>query len=260
MGRINHRKEGETLKIAIMSDIHGNWEALQAVFRDITEQGATRILCLGDTVGYGPQPRECLEAVWKQKSTFLKGNHEAAVCLLDTEKKNIQKVLCDLAFSGIVYARFQLADKHLKFMRALPETYVLPKLGISLAHGAFSRGHTWRYINTEETAGKELKAVTTPLCFIGHTHSAFVFGSKKGHYGSVPVGMPLKDEKFLINVGSVGQPRDGDCRAAYVILEMTEQGPPITLRRVFYDIGETERAIINAKLPRVLAERLYCGE
>ena len=246
-------------KIALVSDIHGNWPALDKVLEEIERQDVDYIFCLGDTVGYGPFPFECLMRM-VFCNALLRGNHEECVTSFDKLKDYINPI----ARAAIEHSRSQLKghDNYLKLMSELTDKKIIPELDITLAHGAYSEPSAWKYIEEVPALEKELEVTPTRLCFIGHTHRPLVFGSKEGLREPPLENIVLPaDEKFIINVGSVGQPRDGDCRACYGILDLKENGETtFSIRRVFYDIERTANAIIEKGLPIELAERLFRGE
>lgn len=244
------------LKIAILSDIHANREALTKVLKDMKGLGITDVYCLGDVVGYGPHPKECLAMVKNLTNTIIAGNHEQAICNPDMN----MHMLNHNAQAGVTHALKQLSTDEVAFLSQLPSSLALPDHNIFLVHGSPIEPKTWKYVSTEADAKEALAATTAHLCFIGHTHVPVVFGSINGLFKVLPDVLVLDpNEQYLINVGSVGQPRDGDCRASYGIVEIGENITTFTLRRVFYDIGKTEQEIQEAGLPPFLAERLYSG-
>ena len=245
-------------KIAIISDIHGNFEALKAVYRDMISRGVRRSFCLGDVVGYGPFPQNCLRIVKRTCEVVLKGNHEHYVC----DQTNLERDLKSCAVAGVRFSAKQMEEADFAFLRTLSLTKVLIDLELSLAHGSFFEPEEFHYISDPEAAVAELERTPSRICIVGHTHVPYVFGSTKGLYEDLPNDLLLdKGEKFIINVGSVGQPRNGDCRASYGILEYQDNGAVrFNLHRVFYDISKTERAMKKANLPAWLQERLFRGE
>jgi len=247
------------LKIAIISDIHANLEALQEVLHDIEKKKAGLIFCLGDIVGYGANPRECLILVMCYCAQIIRGNHEEGVIFPKTAKERLN----DMAYEGVRYARKILYKKERTFLRTLPKHHVLGGMEITLAHGAYTE--SFKYLDEEEKAFEELKHTPTKFTFVGHTHVPFVFGSDDGLIECLPDNLDLnREQKYLINVGSVGQPRDGDCRASYGLLDINSEAGKktylFTLNRVFYNIQKTQDAMRKAKLPLALSERLFRGE
>jgi len=246
--------------IAIISDIHSNLEALEAVLEDIAARKATEILCLGDIIGYGPNPMECLDLVRKHATTVIKGNHEEAALSqpVDFNAK---------AASAIKWTRERIdesppgdARTNLQFIEGLAETHL--DNGLLLVHGS-PRQPTRDYVFPRDIRDSrrmgELFELIEHYCFSGHTHIPGVF--TEGGYDH-PNDMTLKgiylldEQKAMINVGSVGQPRDGDPRACYC----TFDGDSVVFRRVAYDVQKTVRKIYaNRRLDNSLGDRLAEG-
>ena len=243
------------MRIAILSDVHSNWEALKAVWYDLEKLRIDAVYFLGDIVGYGPQPRACWEAASVMSNGIIRGNHEEGII----DPAFAEDYMNHSALMGVQFAAQQLTTSQKEAISQLPFHLVLSDLGITLAHGSFSK--PWDYIDDADRAKEELIHVETRLCFVGHTHVPFVFGSGDGLIQDVEEDMLLPEgQRFLINVGSVGQPRDGDCRACYGIIEIRDGQYYFDLRRVFYDIQKTADAIHKHELPGRLAERLFAGE
>ncbi|MDO8260330.1 MAG: metallophosphoesterase family protein [Candidatus Magasanikbacteria bacterium] len=242
------------MKIAIFSDVHGNLPALESVFRDAKDLGAEKFFCLGDIVGYGAFPKECLDLVREKAQTIVKGNHEEGV--INPESEEIFNIR---AVQGLKFSRERLDLSDFDFLKTLPSKFVVNELDISLAHGSFSEPSIWTYIEEEAQAKKEFDNFSTRICFIGHTHIPFVFGNIDGLFKELPDDMVLNPkERYMINVGSVGQPRDEDNRASYGILTIGND-VCFDLRRVEYDINRMVAAIRNTNLPQYFAERLLTG-
>ena len=253
---ISSTVKGRYMRFAIISDIHSNLEALYAVISDISKQKVNTILCLGDVVGYGPHPKGCLELVRREASIILKGNHEDCVCY----PEDLDKKLNPLAAEGVRFSIKRLNNDDVSFLKTLPMTHVYTEYDLSISHGTFTDPDKWNYIESPEDAQRDLEGITTKICLIGHTHMPFVFGSEQGLYEELVDNFLLKNEKYLINVGSVGQPRDGDCRASYGILDYKDATITYTLRRIFYNIAKTEGAMKALRRPLRLSERLFRGE
>ncbi len=244
------------MKIAIISDIHGNLEALQEILKDIKYKKVNKIFCLGDIIGYGPCPRECLQVIKKNAEIILRGNHEDAAINFQTQKR-----MSNYALAGINYSLRQLKPDDLIFFKSLPLTKIIHKISISLTHASFVKPAEWSYIKYPEEIKKELQHTQTQFCFVGHTHIPFIFGSKLGLRTTLPDKLILdKSQKFFINVGSVGQPRNGDYRACYGILEINNNQITFNQRRIFYNINKTSSLIRSTKLPSFLSERLFRGK
>ncbi len=245
---------------AIVSDIHANIEALEAVLRDIESQGVTEICCLGDIIGYGPNPRECIEHAIQWKFS-IRGNHEDALLFLATDF-NLE------AAQAIEWTRSQLNSKqHEKsrnhdlwnFLGSLGER--IDEDGIVYVHGS-PRQPTREYVRPSDVHDKEKMGeifdMIDHLCFVGHTHEPGIFTPEGKFLFPKSIGLKCKVDKgkFLVNVGSVGQSRDRDNRACYV----TTDGEMLWFHRVEYDFQTTMRKIGAIKeLPPHLALRLKDG-
>lgn len=244
------------MKIAIISDIHSNLYALEAVIQDIKHRGVDDIYCLGDIVGYGAHPNTCLNIVKRRCSKIVKGNHEDAVCNIQREME-----LSRFAREGVVFSRKNMESNQIDFLSKLPYMIILEDLDMILCHGSYTEPQAWNYIDSPYAARKELEVTPNRLCFIGHTHNPCVFGSENGLYDYYEDEMELdKNQKYIINVGSVGQPRDGDVRSSYGLIEIDNDSIKLTIVRVFYDIENTERAMKDANISSFLSERLFKGE
>lgn len=243
---------------ALISDIHSNLEAFEAVVEDIRKQGITEVYCLGDIVGYGPNPRECIDLAMKCQVCLL-GNHDQGA-LFDPEGFNTG------AERAIFWTRAQLESgdsaqnqKRWDFLGELPRTY---KDGDFLyVHGS-ARNPLNEYIFPEDIYNQRkmerIFALVERYCFQGHTHVPGIFTETLSFYSPEEVDYKyfLNEVKTLVNVGSVGQPRDGDPRACYVVLD----GKQLTYRRVEYDVEKTIRKIYEIpELDNFLGDRLRQG-
>jgi diadenosine tetraphosphatase ApaH/serine/threonine PP2A family protein phosphatase len=246
---------------AIISDIHGNQEALEAVLTDIRSRGITETVCLGDVVGYGPNPRECLQLV-KHCNTLICGNHEEALLSGDAQSFNTR------ARRAVEWTREQLMGNIVTPEVAEENRNILALFkieadieGIRYMHGS-PRNPTKEYVTPRDVRNKQkmtdIFAALDTVCFVGHSHIPGVFteegySSPKDLFG---VYM-LSGEKALINVGSVGQPRDGDPRAGYVTFDVDT----VVFHRVEYDVEAVVAKIRAASsLDNTLAERLRAGK
>jgi len=245
------------MKYGIFGDIHGNLEALEAVLADMEEQGVTHPLCLGDLVGYGANPAECLEVVRAMSCPVVRGNHDDLVALAKTPSS-----FSEVARISLDFARRQLSPSHLNFLRRLPMSW--SEDPITLVHATLDGPESWGYISTRLEAQTCFLYQKTPLCFVGHTHRPCAFAQEKEvrplEFRNVDVHPDRSKigRKFLFNVGSVGQPRDGDWRAAYAIYDPQKQS--VDLRRVNYNLEKAGSKIIKAGLPESLSKRLSKGE
>jgi predicted phosphodiesterase len=242
-------------KIAIISDIHANLTALEAVLKDAKNQVVDEYWNLGDTVGYGSQPLECINIINKLCSKIIKGNHEDGVCNILSERK-----FSHFALEGVRFSRKKLSKNVIETLSKLPEKIVIKNLNITFCHGSYTEPSIWNYIDSPWTAERELEVIPTRICFVGHTHVPVIFGSKSKVCKILSDGNILdKKQKYIINVGSVGQPRDGDCRASYGIIDIGEE-ITFNLRRIDYDIDKTAKAMQKEYIDSYLYERLFKGE
>jgi predicted phosphodiesterase len=241
----------------IFTDIHGNLEALLAVLRFIQKRKIDHYVFLGDLVGYGASPNEIVQKVRALKPlSIIRGNHDKAVCGLDS----IQ-TFNPIAAAAIHWSRETILKKNLDFLCSLKKGPVIIDDHIMLCHGApFDEDH---YIFGEFDAAEAFTHITTPLCFFGHTHFPFIYFEKDNQVDGNFLqenSSELKLEKgvkYLINPGSVGQPRDRNRLAAFAIYDSSAR--KIKFFRIEYDIKEAQRKIRAAGLPAALAERLNLG-
>lgn len=245
------------MKYGIFGDIHGNLEALEAVLADMEEQEVTHPLCLGDLVGYGANPAECLEVIRAMGCPVVRGNHDDLVTLRQTPAS-----FSEAARISLEYARRKLQPSQLNFLRRLPLVQVEDP--VTLVHATLDGPESWGYISTRLEAQTCFFYQKTPVCFVGHTHRPCAFAQEKDvrplEFRRVDIhpDRTKTGRKFLFNVGSVGQPRDGDWRPAYAVYDPTEQW--VDLRRVNYNIEKAAAKIIKAGLPESLSKRLFKGE
>ncbi len=247
------------MKRAVISDIHSNLEALTAVFADIRSQGISEVFCLGDVVGYGPNPRECIDMVMSCRVCLL-GNHDQGA-LFDPEGFNTG------AERAIFWTREQLeqhgasSDGHKRwdFLGELPRNY--QEGNLLFVHGS-ARNPLNEYIFPEDIYNRrkmeKVFALIPRHCFQGHTHVPGVFTEDFRFLSpeEIDYQYQLGEQKAMVNVGSVGQPRDGDPRACYAVLE----GDVVRFRRVEYDVEATIRKIYDIpELDRYLGDRLRDG-
>jgi diadenosine tetraphosphatase ApaH/serine/threonine PP2A family protein phosphatase len=232
------------VRIAIISDIHANLPALEAVLERAKGLGAETIWCLGDTVGYGPFPSECVSLVRERCAVVLQGNHDSGL-IGETSIEDFNRD----GLKAIEWSREVVPPEQMEYLRSLPLTANVE--GVTLAHASPHRPGAWHYVLTLPSARDAFKAFATTFCFIGHTHVPVIIG-EDGSVNRLEAG-----KRFLINVGSVGQPRDGNPDAAFGLLD-TSSGS-YELIRVPYDIEKTSSAIAKAGLPRFLAGRLFQG-
>lgn len=240
------------MRIAIFGDIHSNLEALQSVLADAQIQGCTHHICLGDLVGYSADPAACIDLVRSLDCPVIMGNHDEQAAAAGSLAG-----FTELAAAAMQWTRGQLGETDKEWLRTLRLQRVIRDF--TVVHATLDTPHKWGYIVTPGDAAASFTYQHTPVCFFGHTHEPFVFSTgiavKKQRYEK----MTLKHgRQYLVNAGSVGQPRDNDWRAAYVIFD--PDSLEVELRRVPYDIETTQRKILAAGLPAELAERLALGK
>ena len=243
------------MRYAIFSDIHGNLEAFQAVLNDITMKKIQNLIFLGDIVGYGANPKECIDLLQEKSSAIVAGNHDWGVA----GKTNIS-YFNSVAQVAIEWTNSELTLEDKKFLAQLP--LKREEKDFIYTHSTPINPHQWNYIFSEYEAVKNLQALTTKrICFIGHSHIPIVFVlNQSGELlFTTKLSEVILEEKnrYLINVGSVGQPRDGDPRAAYGIFDTEKR--TFSLQRVDYDISNAQRKILSANLPPILAKRIGMG-
>lgn len=232
------------MRLGIISDIHGNLPALEAVLERLSALKVDRVCCLGDTVGYGPFPNECVALVRTQSHVVLKGNHDSGL----TGETPID----DFNQYGVKAIRWTakvITPDHMDYLKTLP--YAVAEEDVFFAHASPQKPENWTYILNFRTARENFAAFTTSVCFIGHTHVPVVIG-EDGTVNKFEAG-----KRHIINVGSVGQPRDGNPDAAFGVYDTAEKF--YQLVRVPYDIQRTAQAISEAGLPDFLAKRLFQG-
>jgi len=242
------------MKIAVFTDVHGNLEAMRAVADTIREHGADRVVCLGDLVGYGPNPNECVHLIHDLADVILAGNHDhAAAGCISTGRFN------EYARESIVWTQTVLEPETAGLLKELP--YIQFDENITYVHATPEAPDKWLYILSESDAFRNLMGMTQSICFIGHSHIPIGFMMNQSgemyYQKDLTEAVIEPNKKYLINAGSVGQPRDGDPRACLGLLD-TEKGF-FRLLRLGYDIRETQKKMKKAGLPEFLIERLEYG-
>ncbi len=242
------------MRIGVVSDVHANLEALEAVLAHLERQGPDLLICLGDFVGYGPDPNPCIDLLAPRLRAAVVGNHDvAAIGARSIEDFNL------FAQEAIVWTQHALTEVSRAYLGDLPHRTEVE--GLLLVHGS-PRQPVDEYILDTRTARASFVAESFRIALVGHTHQPAVFVESKHRVsaqGLLPE-VPLRlrsTQRYIINVGSVGQPRDGDPRAAYVVLDT--KGLAATLFRVPYPVVETQRKMETAGLPLPLIERLELG-
>jgi diadenosine tetraphosphatase ApaH/serine/threonine PP2A family protein phosphatase len=245
------------LRAAVLSDIHSNRQALEAVLAEVDGAGIEQVWCLGDMVGYGADPDACTALVSEHASVCLVGNHDLAVLgALDIS------TFSEAAAAAVGWTRENVSETTLEFLRSLEPT--ASQNGVGLAH-ASPRDPVWEYVLSTDQADAGLDAQEERVGLIGHSHVALFFvraaaearGHTQGAQASDGAEIEIGDGEWLLNPGSVGQPRDGDPRAAW--LELDTERWLARYHRVAYDVEGAAAAIREAGLPEVLAERLEVG-
>ena len=271
------------MKQIILSDIHANIEALTSVLLAAEKEGEITY-CLGDIIGYGPNPSECLEVMRHYSPLIVMGNHETAVL-----HPGMTAVFNPEARKAIFWTTEHIFGEDWEQIRAFPLTRTVschseppvchsepfaPLKGklreesrslsfgdIILLHSSPVEPERWHYLNSDEDLEANLRYLKDgQVCFFGHTHIPGIYCLKDGRFSSLPIDQEVKLEmgiRYLINVGSVGQPRDGDPRAAYCVFD--PDAKTVAIRRVSYDFRLTQRKIIDTDLPAFLASRLSSG-
>jgi diadenosine tetraphosphatase ApaH/serine/threonine PP2A family protein phosphatase len=239
--------------IAVISDIHGNLEALDAVLDDARREDVEKVICLGDVVGYGADPNGCMDRVVSEAKASVLGNHDAAACDL-REAENFN----DVAREAIRWTQEQLTPKNRGILEDVPLEFVAEDA--RYVHASPDDPPAWHYILTEQEAWNAFEACPEPICFVGHSHVPLRVLLKGGrlevHDGDV---LQVDDEvRALVNVGSVGQPRDGDWRASYALFDPERRR--VISRRIEYDLKKASSKILAAGLPAILAHRLAQGQ
>ena len=247
------------MRYAVLSDVHGSLEALRAVLADALDQGAAAVLCLGDAVGYGAEPTACVELLGERGARMVAGNHEhGAIGLVNLDWFN------PIARAAALWTRDRLAPEHSAYLASLPLTSSVGEA--TCVHASPSRPEECDYLLSAEDGWSAFPDFDTRLCFVGHSHrpGLWSLGSSGPDFedlgGPAAAGMRIAfrdGQRYIVNVGSVGQPRDRDPRAAYVVWDEEERS--VTLRRVDYDHLSAAAKILAAGLPRALADRLAHG-
>jgi len=240
------------MKYAVIADIHANLEALEVVLEDARTQNCTHYCCVGDVVGYNANPKECLDIIRNMNMPCVKGNHDE-YCSSDEALDGFNPH----AAEAVNWTRKQLSEEDRQWLRDMK--YVRLVGSFSMVHATLDGPQRWGYVFDKLAAAASFTYQNTSVCFFGHTHVpvAFIRDSvvRGGTYSKFKVEA---GRKYFVNVGSVGQSRDGVAKATYVIYDLNEQS--IDLRRLDYDIPKAQKKILEAGLPPRLAERLAYGK
>ena len=236
------------MKTAVISDIHSNIEALTAVFSDLEETGIERVICLGDIVGYGADPDDCLNLIKEKCDIVVAGNHDHAM-------RNFEEysLLNSYAAEAIDWTRSKISEEWKSYLESLP--LIFEENGIVYVHASPHKPELWSYIVSREDALYEFRYFKGSAAFIGHSHRTGIF-CHDGDTFDVEVILN-ENKRYIINVGSVGQPRDGNSNAAYAVYDDTMKS--VNINRVAYDVESAAEKIIDAGLPGFLSSRLTAG-
>jgi diadenosine tetraphosphatase ApaH/serine/threonine PP2A family protein phosphatase len=241
------------MRYAILADIHGNLEAFRSVLQDIDDRGdVDEFWCLGDIVGYGPEPSACLALLREYPHVCVAGNHDwAAVGRIDTADFNPD------AAAACKWTAGQLSAEDKEYLQNLPLTATRGEF--TLAHGS-PRDPLYEYIFSALSAAGNFQSFGTEHCLVGHTHVPAVFSDSEGgcRKASLPLVLQLGGGRLIVNPGGVGQPRDGDPRASYAIYDEAER--VIYSYRISYDIASVQKKMIEVGLPEFLSTRLSEGQ
>jgi predicted phosphodiesterase len=241
------------MRYGFFSDVHSNLEALRAVIEDIEKEKLEKIFFLGDAVGYGPDPNECVELIQKIATKPLMGNHDyAALDMMETSWFN------QYAKEAIEWTKKKLNEKNFQILSdyAMDNRFQI----FHMVHSTPKDPTSWDYIFDLDEAEENFRFFQTQICLVGHSHRPFIIKKFDAKQCFLHEDTAVKIEegfKYLINIGAVGQPRDGDNRASYLIYE--DEDKIAQLKRVSYDIKKTQKKMRKAKLPQFLIERLYYG-
>lgn len=250
------------MRYLILSDIHANLVALEAVLNAVDRTTIDQIWCLGDVVGYGPDPNECVDRMRELAHICLVGNHDwAALGKIDISDFNPE------ARQAILWTQEQLTESSLEFLNGLEGRKDDVHTDFTLAH-ASPRHPIWEYLLYPSTAAENFPHFSTRFCLVGHTHKPMIFRQEVGQEDMLPqalqpatnIALPIahaEQVRLIINPGSVGQPRDSDPRASYAIYD--DEAGALTFYRLAYDIAETQKRMEAAGLPERLIARLEYG-
>lgn len=237
---------------AVISDIHANLEAFEAVLKELKKEKLDAILFLGDAVGYGPNPNECIELLRQKTSIMIAGNHDRAAVNMDG-----YGYFNPYARIAIEWTSETLSIENRDLLRGLPLTEAIGEESIFLVHGTPKEPENWHYLLSKHDAGINLGHFKEKICFLGHSHQPFIIeSSERGginiFYNFTEIG---ERNRYIVNTGSVGQPRDGNTAASYVVFKDN----CLKIKRVSYDIVLTQNKMRKAGLPAYLIERLAAG-
>ncbi|RJP29790.1 MAG: metallophosphoesterase [Candidatus Omnitrophota bacterium] len=241
------------MRYGIFSDIHSNLEALDSVLDSYKHEAIDRYFCIGDIVGYAANPNECIELIRSKNVVCVAGNHDwASVGLFALDNFN------PLAKEAVIWTRTRLNSDNIDYLQSLDLIY--SDDDFTMVHGTLDRPQEFNYMSGGYTAWDSFEAMDNHICFVGHTHVPEIYIRKPDDYleSRKEDILSIEDDcSYIVNVGSTGQPRDGDRRAAYCIYDTQKR--KLEIRRIDYDFLQTKRKITDAGLPEFLAQRLEIG-
>ena len=239
------------MRFAIISDIHANLEAFEAVLADARDNKCTDFVCLGDVVGYNANPHECVDWVRQLDCPIVKGNHDEQASLGESSRD-----FNEMAEAAIQWTRDHLTAEDKNWLRDLKLQREVRDF--TVVHATLDSPGQWGYVFNNLDAAASFTYQQTAVCFFGHTHVPMAFirddGVQRQQIDKLQID---PGKKYFINVGSVGQPRDGDWHSAYCIYDTDSN--VVEQRRVKYDLATAQKKIIEAGLPHLLADRLAIG-
>ncbi|MFH1997025.1 MAG: metallophosphoesterase family protein [Candidatus Omnitrophota bacterium] len=240
------------MRFGVFSDIHANLEALTAILEDLSKRSVDTYVCAGDLVGYGADPSPCIKTVREVDPIIVCGNHDRAACgLLSTENFNAQ------AREAALWTKRTITSSESEYLTGLE--FIREGRGFTLVHGSLVDPEFFEYIVSGFEASATIRRMKNSVCFVAHTHVPGVFYMSDGRarFARDPLITLRPDEKYIVNSGSVGQPRDGNNKAAYAVFD--DSAMTVEIRRVRYDIDTAKKKILRAGLPAILAVRLSEG-
>lgn len=240
------------MRYAIFGDIHANLEALETVLYDADQKGCTEYVCIGDIVGYNANPVECLNKIRDMNCPVVKGNHDEEA-IQDTSLEGLNP----LAKRAMEWTRAQLNEENCKWLGDLK--FVRQVRDFTIVHATLDTPSGWTYVTNKFDALASFSYQFTQLCFYGHTHTPKIYEKIDGVVDRDELSVEMQmGAKYFINVGSVGQPRDGDWRSSYATYDDEEKR--VEIHRLEYDIQTAQQKIMDAGLPEMLAHRLALGK
>jgi predicted phosphodiesterase len=241
------------MKYGFFSDVHANLEALKACIIDFRSEKLDKLFFLGDAVGYGPNPDECVKLINEISEVNLMGNHDyAALGLMETEYFN------QYAAESMGWTKNSISEKTMEIMSDFELTHVIDR--ILLVHSSPREPENWHYILDMEDAEENFDFFKEKICLLGHTHRPYIVYKSESEEAilSKETEVNIEDKyRYLVNIGSVGQPRDGDPRSCYLIYD--SDAGSLRLKRVQYDVKSTQMVMAKIGLPEYLIDRLAVG-